>query len=133
MENTACIPGPLSDAQRQELKDVNQSGILPLNVSTKALAASLVIKPVAGKLYGVSVLNTKGSAQFIQLFDAAALPTDGQVPVAVFTVPTGPTNLGLYFGSVGRAFEQGIVICNSSTSATKTIGSADCWFDAQFI
>ena len=32
----------------------------------------------------------------------------------------------------GREFESGLVICNSSTDATKTIGSADTFFDVQY-
>lgn len=132
MENRAHIPGPITTAQLRELEYSPESGVLPLNASSRALEASRIIKTSAGKLYGVSIFNNKNAAQFIQLFDANVLPADGQVPVAVFTVAT-VANLGLYFGSVGRAFEQGIVICNSSTLATKTLGSADCWFDAQFV
>lgn len=132
MENTSRIPGPLSDIQLTELQEAHRSGVLPANRSSVALAASLIIKPSGGKLYGLSVYSNKGTSQFIQLFDANALPADGQIPVAVFTVLT-IANLGIYFGSVGRSFEQGIVVCNSSTAATKTIGAADCWFDAQFI
>lgn len=132
MENRAHIPGPLSDAQLDELADSHRSGVLPLNESSRALEASHIVKHVGGKLYGLSVYSNKGAAQFIQLFDMDALPADGAIPVAVFTVAT-VANLGLYFGSVGRAFEQGIVVCNSSTAATKTIGSADCWFDAQYV
>lgn len=136
--NSSLIPGPITDRQLDELRDAHVSGILPQNAGVQAAAASKIIKPFGGKLYGVSVLNTNANGQFILLFDANAVPANGSVPVARFAcagfvAATGGGNLGIYYGSTGRAFEQGIVICNSSTSATLTIGAADCFFDAQFI
>lgn len=132
MSNPALIPGPLSSAQLRELRDSVESGVLPENASSRALEASRIVKPFGGKLFGLSVYSSNGAAQFIQLFDANVLPDDGAIPTFVLKVEASD-NLGLYFGSVGRAFEQGIVVCNSSTADTKTIGSADCWFDAQYI
>lgn len=132
MTTEGLIPGPLSLSQLQEFEGIEHSGVLPLNRFTPALAASLLIKPSQGKLYGLSVSSTNGGSQFVQIFDAATLPADGVVPLISFSVSA--TSAGsIYFGSVGRAFEQGIVVCNSSTQATKTIGSADCLFDAQYI
>jgi hypothetical protein len=101
------------------------------NTTTTALAASLVVKAVPGILYGLSGINNKGSAQYIQVHDATALPADAAVPKIVFTVPA-TSNFSIDFGYYGRAFLVGIVVCNSSTLATKTIGSADCWFDVQY-
>jgi len=103
---------------------------LPVSVSSQALEQFHVLKAGPGTLYGVSVYNNKAAAQFIQLFDAASAPASGAIPVCTFTVPT-VSNLGLYWGSVGRWFNIGIVIANSSTAATQTAGSADCFFDAQ--
>tara|TARA_R110000868_G_scaffold68692_3_gene203111 strand:- start:100 stop:336 length:237 start_codon:yes stop_codon:yes gene_type:complete len=77
------------------------------------------------------VYNSKGSAQFIQIHNATALPADASVPVAVYTVAAS-SNLTIDFGNRGRTNSVGIVVCNSSTGATKTIGSADCWFDVQY-
>jgi hypothetical protein len=105
---------------------------LPDNASSGALSQFLVVKSGAGKLYGASILSTKAGSQFIQIFDSTGPPASGAVPVFVATV-SGSSNLGLYWGSVGRWFSRGIVIANSSTSATQTAGSADCWFDAQYI
>jgi hypothetical protein len=106
----------------------------PLNSSSNALENSRTIKSGAGILYGFQVLNTLAAAQFIQLFDSQALPADGAVPVCVFTVPTNPANLSVFWGvGAGRFFQQGIVMCNSTTAATKTIGAANCFFDAQYI
>ena len=132
MENPAAIPGPLSDAQRAELVEIEASGVLPLNFNPRALRASVVVKTTQGKLYGLTVTSTNANAQFIQVFDAASLPADTSVPLFTLNVAAN-SPVGLYYGSVGRAFEQGIVICNSSTQGTKTIGSADCLFDVQYI
>ncbi|KKL44593.1 hypothetical protein LCGC14_2364130 [marine sediment metagenome] len=101
------------------------------DATTTALATSLVVKAKAGTLYGLTGDNNKSSEQFIQIHDAAALPANGAVPKIVFRVPA-TKSFSLDYNK-GREFQIGIVICNSSTAATKTIGSADCWFDVQYI
>lgn len=104
----------------------------PLNSTSNGLENFRIVKAGAGTLYGFSGFNNKGASQFIQAFDAAGLPADGAVPVFVMTAAT-VSNFAVYWGDVGRFFHAGIVLCNSSTLATKTIGSADCFFDAQYI
>lgn len=104
----------------------------PLNASAAAYVASMVIKPGAGKLFGLSGYNSKASAQFIQLFDSATLPAEGAIPKIVFTV-SATSNFSADFGVYGRSFINGICLVNSSTGPTKTIGSADIWADAQYL
>jgi hypothetical protein len=106
------------------------SGQAPLNASTTAYAANLVAKASSGRLWAVKGYNS-GPAQFLQLHDAAALPANGAVPVAIFIIPA-TANFEFDFGLYGRAFDNGITFCNSSTGPTKTIGAADCWIDARF-
>ena len=101
------------------------------NAKTTELADSLVVKAVKGTLYGLTGHSNRSSAQFIQIHDAASLPADTAVPDIIFQVPA-TASFSLDF-NVGREFQVGIVISNSSTAATKTIGSADCWFDVQYI
>lgn len=105
---------------------------LPLNNWSTALTNALLIKSGNGTLFGMSGFNNKGSAQFIQLHDSRDIPADGAIPVFILTVPT-VANFSASWIIPGRYFNRGIVICNSSTAAAKTIGSADCWFDAQYI
>jgi hypothetical protein len=102
----------------------------PLNKHSNAYAASIVVKSGPGILYGFTVYNS-GAAQFILVFDAATLPADGVAPALVLAA--GATaNLGANW-IPGRTFQTGIVLCNSSTGPTKTIGAADCYFDAQYL
>lgn len=103
----------------------------PLNNSSIAYAASLVVKTGPGRLYGITVYNSNTAAQFIQIFDANTVPADGAVPSCVFVVG-GAANLPVQW-IPWRTFLNGCVLLNSSTGPTKTAGSADCWFDAQFL
>lgn len=98
-----------------------------------ALAASLVIKGGPGTLYKLVVYNDKGSTQYVQLHDSATLPSDAAVPVITFAVATKSVVELPIHNIKGLNFSTGIVVCNSSTAATKTIGTTDCWFHAIFI
>ena len=103
-----------------------------LSATSIAYESSHLIKSVSGKLFGLTGYNSKGTTQFIQLFDAKSLPADGAVPQVIFSV-SAVSNFSLDYSAVGRPFLTGIVICNSSTGPTKTLGSADTWFDVQYI
>lgn len=106
------------------------NGVAPTNATSVALEASRIAKASAGTLYGLSGYNNKVTAQYIQLFNSATLPADASVPTVVQLVPA-LSPFSFDWGIYGRAFSAGIVACNSSTLATKTIGSADTWFDFQ--
>jgi len=66
------------------------------------------------------------------VLDALDVPADGSIPC--FPIAVGATsNFSAFFGDTGRTFQTGIVLVNSSTAPTKTIGAADCFFDAQYL
>lgn len=101
------------------------------NATSTALEASRIVKASAGTLWSLTVFNNSASAQYYQLFDSATLPANGAVPIEPMKVSAGSSGSWV-FGEIGRAFASGIVVSNSSTAATKTIGAADSLFDAQF-
>jgi len=99
------------------------------NKTSSGAAASLVVSnPVT--LYDISIYNSKASSQYIQIFDAASLPADGATPTLPPMLFAAKETRGISWIN-GRKFSNGIVICNSSTDTTKTIGSDDCFFDMQ--
>ena len=104
----------------------------PLSVHSLALEQFHVVTSGPSRLFGFQVYSNNASSQFIQLFDqSSGTIASGAIPVAVFTVG-GKANLPIAYPWPGRWFNQGIVIGNSSTAATATAGSADCYFDVQY-
>jgi len=101
------------------------------NINTSAAAASLVVKASPGTAYEIRGHNDKASSQYIQVHDASSLPADTAVPEDVIIVPAD-SNFFISYPQ-GKVFATGIVVSNSSTMATKTIGSADCWISAEYL
>ena len=97
--------------------------------ATTAVAASGVIKASAGPLYGISGINNSASDQYLQIHNTASVPADTAVPKLVLFIPA-KSNFSFDLGVYGYAFATGMSWSNSSTLATKTIGSADCWVTA---
>lgn len=117
---------PLIQAYQLPLPEQQpRSGVNP------ALANSWVAMQGAGRVYGFTVTNTKGSAQFALVFDLGTVPATGAVPIMGVDLAASSAK-GVYWGVAGRWFDRGIVIANSSTIASLTIGSADCFFDVQY-
>lgn len=111
-----------------------QPGSYTSNATSVAYEASHLIKQTAGVLFSIDGYNSKASAQFILIFDSSSpvAPAEGAIPVKVVTVPA-TANFSIDLGYWGRSFSAGIWVTNSSTGPTKTIGSADCWFDASYV
>lgn len=125
----ASLPAGTNNIGKVELAPTATGSLT--NATTTAYAASLIVKNAAGTLHMLSGHNSKTTAQFIQVHNSTTLPTDTSIPVIMFLVPPS-SNFSFDFGVYGRAFSTGITVCNSSTGPTKTIGSADCWFDVQY-
>jgi hypothetical protein len=107
------------------------STFAPTSVDSTALEASHILKAAAGVLYGFTGYSARTTSQFIQVHNSATLPADTAVPVIVFFVPAGPVSFSWDApAQFGKFFSAGITTCNSTTGPTKTIGSADCWFNA---
>lgn len=108
--------------------DFVSTQVVPNSPGT-SLVASRVISTRPCKVFSIIVLNTLGSTQYIQVHETTSLPANGVAPkIPSFAVATG-TSVVINFGPAGIDLDA-LTICNSSTTATKTIGSADCMISA---
>ncbi len=101
-------------------------------VRSPAYEASRIFKVGAGTLYSLDIYNSKAAAQWMQIFDSATLPADGQVPLFTINAAT-VASISRDFGVIGFRFVNGLVVCNSTTGPTKTIGTTDTFFTARFV
>lgn len=101
------------------------------SVST-AYEASHVVKASAGVLYSLLCYNSKTSTQFLEVFNSTTVPADTTVSVTVPVSCPASSNCTLDFGNYGKYFSTGISWSNSSTSPTKTIGSADMFCEPRY-
>lgn len=105
--------------------------LLPLVYASPRLANSAVVKTGPGTFYSITMTNTNAAARFLQAFDASVLPADGAVPLFSRSIPI--TDSITITWTVGFTFNVGLVVCNSTTSGSKTIGAADALFAVTFI
>lgn len=106
----------------------------PLATNTHAMTyvdgiavTGVVAKAAPGNLYTIWGLNANASTRYIQIFNATSAPADGTAPLlAPIAVISGGT-FSLDLAPYARYFSTGIYICNSTTIATKTLGSADMY------
>lgn len=97
--------------------------------TVKAKSASV---PGELLLYGFTVYNDAGAAEWIQLFDDGyGVPADANVPSASWPIAAHGV-LQIYYGRSGRLCKGGVTLVYSTTAATKTIGGASCLFDIQY-
>jgi len=91
--------------------------------------ASLIVKASVGILYWVQIYNNNAAVRYLHIFDSATLPVNGTIPnVPPYSLPATGAAIQPQFvdlGEAGLRFQNGIVIANSTTQTTLTIGSAD--------
>ena len=123
----------LLDVQSERWNLGEDTGRWPLNVHSIALASSLKVKTGDGKLYGFTVFNSNAATRFILLYEATAVPGNGDTSFVVPFAVGATSTLMVSFGDVGRSFVNGCLLVNSTTSTSLTLGGADQWFDAQYV
>jgi hypothetical protein len=139
--NTFNFNGTSWDRARNIAGATNDTGVLAIAeyiptssnatasfISSTALSPSLIIKASTGNLYEVVGYST--TAGFIQIFNSATVPADGAVPIISFAVGAN-NNFSRTLPKPIR-FSNGIVVCFSTTQATKTIGGSVAWFEVTY-
>lgn len=105
---------------------------LPLKKHSPALQNSLVIYTGPCYVTVIAASSTNAAAQYIQVFDQTTLPSNGAIPEMLLQA-AATSDKFVSYSLPGRFFRTGVVIANSTTAATLTIGAADCFFDVQYI
>lgn len=126
--------------------DVNKDGSINVHLTPSATnpwtvfrttaaggEASRVAKAASGTLRDVYAGNVSGALGYLMLFDAAALPANGTVPLLA-AVPIANTQEGWYdFGTDGIGFTTGMVVAMSTTQLTLTVVAGGCDFTGRVL
>jgi hypothetical protein len=127
LEPAGFGPAPLTGWGNPDTDDQ----LYPLNKGSYGFKNALVVKTGPGILYGFTAYSSRGTAQFLQVFDLTAVPASGANPEFVIAVAAA-SDKGVNW-LPGRTFRAGIVLVNSTTADTYTAGAADTYFDAQYL
>ncbi len=84
-------------------------------VKSTALEASHVLSATPAQLGRVDIFNSKGTAQFILIINAASLPSNGAVTLLYPPIPIGANSAVTLTFPRPLAASTGIVVANSST------------------
>jgi hypothetical protein len=106
----------------------------PVRSTSAALAgtAGIVIKASAGRLYRLDVVNNGATPYFLQVFDKAIAPVNGDTPIWRRRLPASG-ELSLSLEEFGLFCAAGISIAISSTANTLTLAVAsDLAWAAQY-
>lgn len=91
------------------LNTVSTTNLVGSVASSTAYSANLVVKASGGVLQRLIGYNSFTNSQFVQIFNLAGAPSNGAVPVLIFTVPAGG-NFSLDFPNGGLPLATGIVL-----------------------
>jgi hypothetical protein len=94
--------------------------------ATAAVSAGFVLRAGATNLAGLSV-TTGGTAGYVMLFDATAVPADGAVTPTRCLPIAANTGLDLNFRGSPLRFDNGVVVVFSSTGCFTKTGSATAY------
>lgn len=124
-------PGTTNLVQTKETPDATATFSITPYFSA-ALEASRIVKASPGNLFGFVFGNSNAALRYVQFFNSTTLPADGAVPALSFPVQ-GNSPFSFDTGKFANFFTVGMVICNSTTQFTKTIGAADSTFYVQYL
>lgn len=93
--------------------------------SSGGYTSGFVAATEPGKL--ISLQGYSNRDQFIQVFDLTSVPANGSRPVLV---KQASGNFQFEFPIAGFQFLSGVIVANSTTSPTLTIGVADTFYTA---
>jgi hypothetical protein len=120
------------ELQYEDVAMAISRGGFPNNYSSSAYEKSAIVKTGRCTLYGFTCRTSRVSSQYIQVFDLGKVPASSAVPRFFIDIAAVST-LFVNYGRDGRRFDAGCIIVNSTTDTTYTAGSADCWFDVQYV
>lgn len=103
------------------------------------LIGGYVAKSGPGWLVSLTVANKSEAQEFLQVFDATAVPANGpQAPIWFGAIPGrdaagNPGTINANWGSVPLKFSSGLALVCSSTGPDKTTAIEQCVFTGQML